>query len=151
MKTLRSERDGLLPEPRTASGRNVRNELFFSEYGDYRVVEGVLYVDEHGDSGKTYTYMKLDGGGYVDIGDSGVHIKFILPPEEEPAGLAAEMLEVSRAQTDAARGREAEERARANRYEEALREIAGTCWPHLVPTDRVALLRSMAKGALEDE
>lgn len=88
MKTLRDE-------ARRFDARDAywdsRRDSFWCEYGDWRVVEGVLSINEHGDSGRYEVLLdcRESDGGIVAIGDCCGLLKLILPPE----GAAAKRME----------------------------------------------------------
>ena len=127
-------------------------EATLKEYGSYRVVEGVLeeahwYRGRH--VGRLVVVRVEDGDPqYVNLGTIGDYVKLILPPEEKGVtDVTADMLRVSRAQTDASRAREASERARADRYEKALREIRDL---PTTPGHLLAQARATAREALDE-
>ena len=133
MRTLRNE------ATRLGYHYKAGYNTFMDEYGSYRVVEGVLKLADG------QAWIETRGAGlYPCLGVDGDNVKLILPPEEKDVtDVTADMLRVSRAQTDASRAREASERARADRYEKGLREIAADRW-----ADRV--VRRIAREALDE-
>ena len=87
-------------------------DLFMAEYGDWRVVEGVLTTKHRGVV--VVEDPRDDAGckGWHTLGKCGDRVKLIIPPEE-PWG-NTDYRKVAR-----------REAARADRYEKALRELVG--------------------------
>lgn len=144
MKTLRDEWN---KEGYTNLGLGRRACSFIDEYGDWRVVEGVLVADEC--EGPYRIRLRFSGGhgGFVEVGQCGDRVKLILPPEKKR--------DIERELSDL----EAEAhrcRARAVRYERALREIVSAGSPFEAPgrDDACALAAerfAIAREALENE
>ena len=94
-----------------------RTTEFLDRYGEYRVVEGVLYYESNNPrplperGQRNMVVVQTASGGIVELGPLGNRVKLIIPPEEPPTPVL-----------DMAKKLGAE-RARANRYEKALREI----------------------------
>lgn len=121
MKTLRGEGLRLM-------GCTDDAEEFFHCYGNWQVVEGLLRVEWSRAMGKTRVWLQSGSGPLasqkvVHVGYTGDHVKLIVPPEEKMLEGARER--ILEAQLVATRGREFAERDRADKYEKALREIAG--------------------------
>ena len=175
MKTLKGEMKRL-------SGHDAKWLIaripFWSEYGDWRVVEGELVIatNQRGPLGEPPSQVwrevaVFDGEEYTKIGVVGDRVKLILPPEEKKG--AAERMRCACAMfksnawtlNDCRRvwlGEVEEEpptpilnltkklgyeRARANRYETALREIADN---HFYAGEVAHSMRNAARRALDD-
>ena len=120
-------------------------EAALAEYGSWRVVEGELVeaTNRRGPLGgpPSLEWREVsiwDGEEYTNIGAIGDNVKLILPPEEkkeEPVAKA--MLRVMAAEERA--------RRRANKFEQALREIEG----HGAIASYV-VIRDIAREALDD-
>ena len=118
VKTLRDE----WFEGRTSVGTMAQryvNERFLDRYGDYRVVEGSWHVGASGN-----LYIKEPEKEPSLVARRLTRVKLILPPEEKELSLDGAREQILEAQLEATRGREFQERDRADRYEKALREIA---------------------------
>ena len=154
MKTLRDEwcACGRGQYPLTTVREN-----FLRKYGDYRVVEGELYVSCPVIGGHRQVGVRPSrrGGGTL-IGSVGDRVKLILPPEEKGLSLDGAREQILEAQLEATRGREFQERDRADRYEKALREIAERD-EEAMPlsteyqlTKMLCAVATLARGALDD-
>ena len=154
VKTLRDE----WFEGRTSVGTMAQryvNERFLDRYGDYRVVEGRLTTKcGHRKGGNTRIVIVGKGVGasecWTEVGYTGDIVTLILPPEEKELSLDGAREQILEAQLEATRGREFQERDRADRYEKALREIAAARWPQLVYRDTIELHRKLAREALDE-
>ena len=156
MKTLHEERKRLLVHHPTLSemqaicmsGRQhtFESDGFFREYGDYRVVEGVLRVDTRAHLRCPEVIIDADDQWHYPLGESGDRVKLLLPPEEKVESLDGARERILEAQLEATRGREFDERDRADKYEAALREIR----EHPAISSYMAL-RDIAREALDDE
>ena len=129
MKTLRDEWRRMTD----AMWQHLFTNPFFRKYGDYRVVEGELSVRKRLD--RRSLVVLQNSSGYVDIGACGDTKTLILPPEEKEVRTAEE----ARRQL-----------LRADRFEKALREIAGATWPMVTVREGVKLLRKIAREALDE-
>ena len=132
MRTLRDEWGRLYPyqpqRPAVCRSWPVSGP-FLNEYGDYRVVEGRLTTKcGHRKGGNTRIVIVGKGVGasecWTEVGYTGDIVTLILPPEEKELSLDGAREQILEAQLEATRGREFQERDRADRYEKALREIA---------------------------
>ena len=107
---------------------------FLEEYGFYRVVEGRLttkYGQRNDRCDRVVIVGKGVGAGecWTEVGYLGKTVKLILPPEEKELPTVIDLVR-----------RLGFERSRANKFEQALREIA------CAPGD----LRRIAREALDD-
>ena len=164
MKTLHEERKRLLVHHPTLSemqaicmsGRQhtFESDGFFREYGDWRVVEGVLVGKKYGDG--VWVNDQRNDGVVVPrrVGEVGQRVKLILPPEEK-----VECDEwIRRSAYDEICKAMAHKHARADRYEKALREIATREWKAQDSRPDTAawvmgweFAARIAEGALDDE
>jgi hypothetical protein len=155
MKTLRDDvrmwlRPGVRfcpsPEAYGEYEHGVRDAL--RKYGSYRVVEGVLYYRSPDPQpiahGANMVFVRTDGGD-VDISPLSNTVKLLLPPEEKEDGAADLRRKLSQchAQARDIAADCTEHRHRADKYEKALREIAG------VAGETTALRRTLARIARE--
>ena len=129
-----------------AHSERIRDDSFFSEYGDYRVVEGVLRVDTRAHLRCPEVIIDADDQWHYPLGESGDRVKLLLPPDEKVQSLDGARERILEAQLEATRGREFDERDRADKYEKALREIG----EHPAISSYMAL-RDIAREALDDE
>jgi hypothetical protein len=116
----------------------VRDAL--APYGDWRVVEGMLVTGRDAEpSVATCTILREDNGVCHVIGTHSERVKLLLPPEEPAPDKRTVERDALLREIDVGR-------ARADRYEQALREIA------LATTldGRAKLFGRLAREALDD-
>lgn len=123
---MRTLRDEAMRIGRERSHYLPSYDTFLSEYGDYRVAEGVLHAAHSGKGAHIHPaahaeFPVADEDSWVEIGTPGDTVKLILPPEEK----AEDEDEVSSLQRRllAANSDKRDARHRADTFEEALREI----------------------------